>query len=102
MVKGEDWRRNGKGRGLKAIFGFQQNFLAESRFANRVISKSQRLPFLKCENLLIQKCNSTNRIHISFEHQTEICPYLLRFCNWWIGTMINGAEQQQQQQIFEF
>ena len=22
MVKGEDWRHNGKGRGLEAIFGF--------------------------------------------------------------------------------
>ena len=42
MVKGEDWRRNGKGRGLEAIFGFQQKILAESRFANRVISKSQQ------------------------------------------------------------
>ena len=41
MVKGEDWRRNGKGRGLEAIFGFQQKILAESRFANRAISKSQ-------------------------------------------------------------
>ena len=42
MVKGEDWRRNGKGRGLDAIFGFQQKILAESRFANCVISKLQR------------------------------------------------------------
>ena len=42
MVKGEDWRRNGKGRGLEAIFGFQQKILVESRFANRAISKSQR------------------------------------------------------------
>ena len=40
MVKGEDWRRNDKGRGLEAIFGFQQKILAESRFANRAISKS--------------------------------------------------------------
>ena len=40
MVKGEDWRRNGKGRGLDAIFGFQQKILAESRFANRVILKA--------------------------------------------------------------
>ena len=42
MVKGEDWRRNGKGRGLEAIFGFQQKKLAKSRFANRMISKSQQ------------------------------------------------------------
>ena len=42
MVKGEDWRRNGKGRGLEAIFGFQQKILVESRFANRAISKSKR------------------------------------------------------------
>ena len=42
MVKGEDWRRNGKGRGLEAIFGFQQKILVESRFANRAILKSQR------------------------------------------------------------
>ena len=42
MVKGEDWRRNGKGRGLEAIFGFQQKILEESEFANRAISKSQR------------------------------------------------------------
>ena len=41
MVKGEVWRRNGKGRGLEAIFGFQQKILAESRFANHAISKSQ-------------------------------------------------------------
>ena len=41
-VKGKDWRRNGKGRGLEAIFGFQQKILVESRFANRAISKSQR------------------------------------------------------------
>ena len=41
-MKGEDWRRNGKGRGLGAIFGFQQKILAESRFANRAILKSQR------------------------------------------------------------
>ena len=42
MVKGEDWRRNDKARGLEAIFGFQQKILAESRFANRAISKLQR------------------------------------------------------------
>ena len=42
MVKGEEWRRNGKGRGLEAIFGFQQKILVELRFANRAISKSQQ------------------------------------------------------------
>ena len=42
MVKGEDWRCNGKGRGLEATFGFQQKILVESQFANCAISKSQR------------------------------------------------------------
>ena len=59
MVKGDDWRRNSKGRGLEAIFGFQQKILAESRFANRVISKSQQeIAFLETRKSTDSKTQS--------------------------------------------
>ena len=59
MVNGEDWRRNGKGRGLEAIFGFQQKILEESEFANRAISKAQlEIAFLKTRKFVNSKTQS--------------------------------------------